>query len=180
MSAVDDGVAGEGAANGKPGEIPQSDRAPRKVMVIGLGNPDRGDDGVGARVAEMLRGRLPAGVAIVARRGDMLALIDDWKGCDALVCIDASAPMGMPGRVRRIDLASSDLPPDLARSSSHAFGVADTIALARSLQLAPREIILYAVEALSFDALSPLTPAVAAAVDDVTDRVVAEVERLKR
>ena len=149
-------------------------------MVIGLGNPDRGDDGVGARVADMLRGRLPAGVTIVARRGDMLALIDDWKGCDALVCIDASAPLGAPGRVRRIDLASSELPPDLARASSHAFGVADTIALARSLQLAPREIILYAVEGLSFDALTPLTVAVAAAVDHVVNCVAAEVERLKR
>jgi hydrogenase maturation protease len=174
MRAVDDGVTGE------PGEVPQSDRAPRKVMVIGLGNPDRGDDGVGARVADMLRGRLPEGVAIVARHGDMLALIDDWKACDALVCIDASAPMGAPGRTRRIDLAARELPPDLARASSHSFGVADTIALARSLQLAPREIVLYAVEGLSFDTLSPFSPTVAAAADDVADRVVAEVERLLR
>ena len=149
-------------------------------MVIGLGNPDRGDDGVGARVAEMLRGRLPEGVTIIARRGDMLALIDDWRGCDALVCIDASAPMGVPGRIRRIDLASTELPPDLARASSHAFGVADAIALARSLHLAPREIVLYAVEGMSFDGLSPLSPEVAAAVDDVADRVIAEVERLSQ
>ncbi len=180
MSAVDEDIAGDGVAGGEPAEFPQSDRAPRKVLVIGLGNPDRGDDGLGARVAEMLRGRLPASVAIIARRGDMLSLIDDWKGYDALVCIDASAPMGVPGRVRRIDLAATDLPPDLARASSHAFGVADTIALARSLQLAPREIVLYAVEGSSFDALSPLSPEVANAVDDVADRVIAEMERLRR
>jgi hydrogenase maturation protease len=179
MSALDDGVADEGAVS-EPVELPQGGRAPRKVMVIGLGNPDRGDDGVGARVADMLRGRLPEGVAIVARRGDMLSLIDDWKGCDALVCIDASAPMGAPGLVRRIDLASSELPPDLARASSHSFGVADTIALARSLQLAPREIVLYAVEGLSFDALSHLTPEVAAAVDHVVDCIIAEVDGFRQ
>jgi hydrogenase maturation protease len=51
--------------------------SPRKVLVVGLGNPDRGDDGVGAIVTQCLVGRLPADVAILARSGDMLSLIGD-------------------------------------------------------------------------------------------------------
>lgn len=47
---------------------------PRNVLVVGLGNPDCGDDGIGALVALSLAGRLPADVPVVVRSGDMLAL----------------------------------------------------------------------------------------------------------
>ena len=38
-------------------------------LVIGLGNPDRGDDGVGVIVAESLAEGLPPSVAIRTRTG---------------------------------------------------------------------------------------------------------------
>ena len=85
-----------------------------KVLVACLGNPDRGDDGVGAAVARALAGRLRDGAALVVRSGDMLALIDEWTGFDAVVCVDAAAPMdaplGAPGHIRRVDLARDELP----------------------------------------------------------------------
>ena len=88
---------------------------PRKVLVACLGNPDRGDDGLGAAVARALAGRLPDGVGLAVRSGDMLGLIDDWAGFDAVVCVDAAAPMdaslGTPGRIHRVDLARDDLQP---------------------------------------------------------------------
>lgn len=148
--------------------------SPRKVLVIGLGNPDRGDDGIGAMVAHDLVGRVPTAVVVIARRGDMLSLIEDWAGCDVLVCIDAAAPLGVPGRIHRIDLNSDELPRGVRFISSHALGLAEVIELARTLQLVPRKVIVYAVEGGSFDSGVPLTPAVAAAVRVVADRVVAE------
>jgi hydrogenase maturation protease len=153
--------------------------APRKVLVIGLGNPARGDDAVGAIVTQDLCGRLPVDVAVVARRGNMLSLIEDWAGFDALVCVDAAAPLGGAGRIHRIDMGAGALPKDISLPSSHALGLAEAIELARTLQLAPREIIVYAVEGGSFDHGAPLTPAVAAAARIVADRVVAEVGRLR-
>jgi len=149
--------------------------SPRKVLVIGLGNPDRGDDGFGAMVAHDLVGRVPTAVVVIARRGDMLSRIEDWVGFDVLVCIDAAAPFGVPGRIHRIDLNSDELPRSVRSISSHALGLAEVIELARTLQLAPRKVIVYAVEGGSFDSGGPLTPAVAAAVRVVADRVVAEV-----
>ncbi len=151
---------------------------PRKVLVAALGNPDRGDDGLGAAVAQMLAGRLPAGAEVVARRGDVLSLIEDWAGYDALVCVDAAASEGEPGRIHRIDLATDELPTELSFTSSHAFGLAEAIDLARVLELAPEDIVVYAVEGRRFDAGAPMTPEVLSAAAEVVDRVAAEVCRL--
>ncbi len=156
------------------------DTAPRKVLVIGLGNPDRGDDGIGTRVVHDLVGTLPPDVTVLARRGDLLSLIEDWAGFDAVVCIDAAAPRGVPGRICRIDLNSAELPRDLTFTSSHALGLPEAIELARALALAPRQLIVYAVEGGSFEGGAPLAPAVAAAARVVADRVAAEVGRLQR
>jgi hydrogenase maturation protease len=149
------------------------------VLVAALGAPDRGDDGVGPAVARMLEGRLPPQARALARRGDMLALIDDWAGCDALICIDAAAaPQPTPGRIHRIDLAQESLPQDLSFTSSHAFGLPEAIALARALNLAPETIVVYAIEGRCFDAGAKMTPEVLAAAGEVADRVAAEVLRL--
>ena len=53
------------------------------LLVIGIGNPDCGDDAIGPLVARLLVGHVPPEVAIVERAGDMLGLIDDWSGRDA-------------------------------------------------------------------------------------------------
>lgn len=148
-------------------------------MVIGLGNPDRGDDGVGALVVETLRGRLPDGVEAMIRTGDMLALVDDWAGADAVICIDAAAPLGAPGRIHRIDGHAGALLPEPGLASSHAFGLAEAIALASVLGSAPASLIVYAVEGTNFDGGAPLSAAVAGVVEDVAERVLAEVTLLR-
>jgi len=153
--------------------------APRKLLVVGIGNPDRGDDAVGALVVQALCGRLPADVRVIECRGDMLGLIEDWPGCDGLVCIDAAAPLGRPGRIHRIDLNAGPLPRELSRMSSHEVGLAEAIRLARTLRLAPRRIIVYAVEGGSFDSGAPPTPPVVAAVRVVAERIVTEIQRLR-
>ncbi len=108
----------------------------------------------------------------------MLALIEDWAGFDALILIDAAVPMGMPGRIHRIDPKDEKLPRDPVYASSHAFGVAEAIGLGQALNQAPRKIVVYAIEGGSFERGAPMTPEVAAAIDEVADRVIAEVARL--
>jgi hydrogenase maturation protease len=152
----------------------------RQILVVGLGNPDRGDDGLGAIVARNLVGRLPSDVSIMERAGDMLSLISDWAGFDALVCVDAATPMTGPGRIHRIDLMTDYLPRNISMTSSHALGLFDAIELGRTLRLAPRNIIIYAVEGRCFEDGAPLTPEVAAAAGEAADRIVAEVDRLRQ
>lgn len=150
----------------------------RKILVIGIGNADRGDDGVGPAVAAGLAGRLPHNVSVRTRGGDMLALIDDWAGFDAVVCIDAAQAAGAPGRLCRVDLLREELPRDISLTSSHAFGLVAAVALARTLARAPEEMIVFAIEGLSFEPGAGLTPAVSAAVRTGVDLVLAEIVRL--
>ncbi len=159
---------------------PGQDATPRKVLVAAIGNPGRGDDGIGALIAAQLAGRLPPDVALITRYGDILSLIDDWAGFDAAICIDAAAPMQAPGRIHRIDATYGELPLDLALTSSHAFGLAEAIALAATLQELPETVIVYAIEGVTFDGGAPMTPEVAAAAAEVTERVIAEAGQLRR
>ncbi len=149
-----------------------------RVLVVGLGHPDRGDDGVGGVVVQRLAHRPPPGVVLCERHGDMLGLIDLWAGFDAVICVDASSPAGRPGNIRRLDLAIDELPPQLSPVSSHAFGFADTVALARALRLLPRRTIVFAVEGVGFDAGAQLTAAVSEAADAAAELVAQEVGTL--
>lgn len=146
-----------------------------RILVAGIGNPDRGDDGFGPCVARRLRELRRPDVTIIERAGDVLALIDDWSDFDLVILVDAAANCGAPGMVHRIDLAHEDVPRDLSLGSTHAFGVAEAVALARALDRLPRQLLVYAVEASEFAYGANLSEPVAAAVSMVAERIVADI-----
>jgi hydrogenase maturation protease len=148
------------------------------ALVVGIGNWDRGDDGFGPAVAHRLMGRMSSAVRILERSGDALAMIEDWDGIPSVIVVDAMAPISEPGQVHRIDLADSPLPIGFAPSSSHAFGVAQTVELARSLGRLPQYLVAYLVEGEQFGTGAPLSPAVAASVEDVAERVLDELSAI--
>lgn len=143
-------------------------------LVIGVGNPDRGDDGVGKLVIQHLAGRVADDVALLHLSGDILALIDDWAGRAVVILIDAAAPGTSPGTIHRLDLRHDELPTDLSLSSTHGFGVAEAVALARALGTLPDQLIVYAIEGANFVPGAPLTPVVAAVADTVAARIATE------
>jgi hydrogenase maturation protease len=151
-----------------PGMI-SDDRSP--VLVIGIGNPDRGDDGVGLAAARRLRGQLPPGTNVIER----VALLEDWEGSSSVILIDAVAPMTQPGRVHRFDLTKNPLPVAFATASTHAFGLAETVELARSLGRLPDSVIAFLVEGEQFAAGAPLSPPVAKAVEPVVEQILTEI-----
>ncbi len=154
--------------------------AAHRVAVTALGHSYRGDDAVGLLVAEALQGLLPEDVPVLLDRGDALSLLDHWSERDAVVCVDACASMGKAGRVHRLDLSIDGLPPQGAGASSHALGLAEAIALSRALRLAPRKVIVYAIEGRCFDPGAEPTPEVAAAVTPVARCVARDVVRLRQ
>ncbi|AJP60122.1 hypothetical protein UC34_24690 (plasmid) [Pandoraea vervacti] len=151
----------------------------QKVRIIGVGNPDRADDGVGCLVARKLVGRLPPDVSIRTHGGDALTLIDEMRGIDALICIDASVARGSPGRVRLLDLANDRLGSAVTFVSAHSLGLAEAIALAQALGIASRTIFVYAIEGASFELGRPLSAEVDAAAHTVVERVAAQACRLR-
>ena len=97
--------------------------APHSLLVLAIGNPDRGDDAAAWEVATTLDGLLPESTALLRSSGDFLSMLDQWQQFYAMICIDAAAPQGNPGKISRFDLAAGPLPTSLDALSSHAFGL---------------------------------------------------------
>ena len=142
-----------------------------RVGVACLGNRFRGDDAVGLLVADRLRA---AGVSVQECQDEPTRLLDSWSGLDRLVLVDAVRSGAPPGTVHRVDASSGELPRELGLSSSHLFGVAETMALARALDRLPPQVVVYGVEGAQFGATTEVTPAVAAAVASVVADVLGE------
>ena len=56
-----------------------------RVVVIGVGNPLRGDDGAGPAVIEALRGRVPDGTLLTVSDGEPGRMLDLWDRDDTVV-----------------------------------------------------------------------------------------------
>ncbi len=146
-----------------------------ETLVLGVGNRSRGDDGVGPVVAERLSASLPQGVDVAEAPADASAIIGAWEGATRVILIDACRSDAPAGAIRRIDVGSQTLPADPPGCSTHGFGLAAAIDLARALGRLPKSVVIYAIEAETMDHGAPLSPAVAAAADEVAARVAAEI-----
>ncbi|MBN8874146.1 MAG: hydrogenase maturation protease [Rhodospirillales bacterium] len=142
-------------------------------LVLCCGNPDRGDDGVGWSVAAQLRGMAVPGLRVVAMRGAAAELLDAMNGEADVVLVDAAVSGASPGTVQVIDCAADAPLPALGGASSHGFGVAEAIGLARALGCLPPRCRVYAIEAASFEPGSGLSGSVAEAALRVAETIAA-------
>ncbi|MBM69779.1 MAG: hydrogenase maturation protease [Haliea sp.] len=144
----------------------------RGGRIVTVGNAYRGDDGVGPYVFTRLSETLP-GVDLVASDGEVSGLIAAFEGCDELLLIDAVDAVGAglcPGSVIWLDANDPALADVGLRASTHAMGVAEAIALARSLGSLPDRFTVIAIAGACFGQGQGLSADVTAAAD----RVVAE------
>jgi hydrogenase maturation protease len=148
----------------------------RLAIVIGLGNPDRGDDAVGVQVVRQ----------VAAERLDVLALefddpseaLDAWDPEDIVVIADAISSGGTPGDLHVVDVIEQRLPAgNWSAGGTHALGLAAVVELARSLDLLPTRLVVVGVEAGQFDQGAALSEAVQAAVPAATEAVLTVIER---
>lgn len=148
-----------------------------RVVVIGIGNPDRGDDAFGRIVAGRLRDRLPRRVRLIEQGGEATTLLEELGDADGAILIDAAVSGGEPGEIHRFDAAREPLPAAKFGLSTHGFGLVEAIELARILGQLPPRCIVYAVEARSFELGASLSSELLRAVDEVAARVVAEADQ---
>jgi hydrogenase maturation protease len=151
---------------------------PPRVLVIGVGSAYRGDDAVGLVVAQRLQEERLDHVTIVPTAGEGTGLLTLWQGTDAVVLVDAVWTGARPGTLYRFEVGARPLPALFSRLSTHAFGVAEAIALARALRQLPPMLVVYGVEGATFAAGMGLSAAVAAAVPQVVAQVRQELRAL--
>lgn len=143
------------------------------IVVIGVGNIFRRDDGIGPAVAEAVEATALPGVAVLRCATETTAFLDAWDGADLAVVVDAAAG-GTPGRVR---LCTAD---DLAGAtpvSSHGLSLTQSYELARVLDRAPSRLVIVTIDVADTGYGPGLSPAVAAALPEavrIIQRVVGE------
>ncbi|MEV8550235.1 hydrogenase maturation protease [Streptomyces glaucescens] len=143
-----------------------------RIIVIGVGNEFRHDDGVGWAVITRLEERtatrpLPPGTVMERCDGDPGRLLGLWENAELAVVIDAAhAEPPHPGRVHRLALddARSDR---AATTSSHGLGLGEAVELSHVLGRLPRRLVVYAVEGADRSLGRGLSAPVADCVDEL-------------
>ncbi len=153
------------------------------ILVAGVGNVLRGDDGFGVRAAQALARdpRLPASVRVIETGIGGMSLVHElMTPRDALILLDACDRGAAPGTVFVLE---PELP-DLSHLSAHALRdyFADThyatplraLGLAAAVAKLPPVLRIVGCQPSCTDAFGTgLTPPVAAAIPEALDRVVA-------
>ncbi len=145
-------------------------------VVLGVGEPFRGDDGAGPEVVRRLRGRVPSTVRLIERVATPTDLIDRWDGAPLAVLVDAGRSGAPAGSVRRLDLAELAAAPSGGSTSSHGLSVRDAVELGRCLGRLPERFALFLIEVARTGTGQGLSPQVEEGVEEAARRIARELE----
>lgn len=148
------------------------------ILVIGIGNPFRGDDGAGWAVIDALEGKVKAGVKLCKQRGDIAELMDLFEKHSTIYLIDACSMDALPGTWQRLDAHIDPLPPDNPQTSTHGMSISQAIALAKALDQLPAKLIIYAINGDHYHVSSGLSAPVAQTIDIVAQNILNEIDNL--
>ena len=151
---------------------------PARTLVLALGNPLRGDDGVGAAVLDTLRDdALPPSVDLIDGGTSGLELVLILQDYPRAIIIDA-AEMGLPpGEWRQFSLDDVLLharDPHLS-GTMHYAGLAEALVLAEALDQLPPEIAVIGVQPATTDWELGLSAPVQAVLGSITETVLTAV-----
>lgn len=150
--------------------------ASAEIVVAGLGNRMRGDDGAGLEAARLV-GERAADLLVVEHEREPTDLIELWDGARLAIVIDALEG-DEPGRIRRFEAGRDELPRRLSTSAStHALELAEVVELARSLHRLPERLLVLGIEGECFDTGAGLSPRVERAAAEAAELALAELGR---
>lgn len=151
-----------------------------RTLVLGLGNPLLGDDGVGWQVAKLIEAQVnDPDVQVDFHAGGGLSLMERLVGYDRAIIVDAINTRQQPqGSVNFFRL--EDLPVHAAShlASAHETTLQNALQVGRMINAAlPGEIIIVAVETQNvYDFSDELSPAIANAVPQAVQVVLSQLK----
>ena len=145
------------------------------ILVIGVGNEYRGDDGVGPHIARKLKRKGLPRALIEIQNSEGTLLMESWRNAHTVILLDAVSSGAPPGKIYRFDARRQPIPSRFFNCSTHSFGIAEALGLAKRLKRLPPCALIYGIEGKTFEAGATLSPEVERAAEDVMERVVEEV-----
>jgi hydrogenase maturation protease len=156
-------------------EALESAETTQAIVVLGLGNLLRRDEGLGIRALELLRERyrLPEAVQLVDGGTLGLELLSYLEGAQRLLVLDAALTEGPPGTLLRV--AGEEVPRFLGmRTSPHEVGLADLLVVARLRDKEPREVVVLGMQPEAIELGWELSESVAAHLETLVDAALAQ------
>jgi hydrogenase maturation protease len=98
------------------------------------------------------------GIRAIEHCGEYLLLMESWEPNDCVIVVDAMHSGSAPGALKRFDAVAAPLPSAFFGCSTHAFGVAEAVELARALNKLPARLVVFGIEGLDFSAGANLSP----------------------
>lgn len=157
-------------------KMPERPRA--GTVVLGLGNPLMGDDGLGLAVLAKLRDEweMPERVTLVDGGTWGMNLLPVIEDAAEVVLLDAIRTRVPAGTV--VELEREQLPRYLAHKlSPHQVDLKEVLALAEFRGTLPERTVAIGAEPEAVELSTELTPVVAGAVEGVLARAVARLEQ---
>lgn len=148
-----------------------------RPVLIGVGNPWRGDGAVGVAAAMGAAPRLGTYVDVATSDGEPGRLVDLWDGRPLAVVVNAVRSGAAPGTAHALEVAGDrhlDALAADAERTAHLGGVAAAVRLGQSARRLPQRLFVLGVEAHGFDPTEAmvLSPRVSAALPGVIDQIV--------
>ncbi len=141
-----------------------------RLLIIGCGNMLRGDDAVGpVLIRRVLELGLPAGVGVADAGTSGMDVAFRMRGLEKVILIDAAQTGADPGTIYAVPGSVVEQLPPLSGINLHSFRWDHALAFGRWLlkDAYPREVLVYLIEGSDFTLGAPLSPAVAARMEDL-------------
>lgn len=150
-----------------------------QLLIIGVGNPYRGDDAAGVLAARRLKDAELDSFTILEHSGEGASLMETWKDAGVVILMDAVWSGSPPGTIHRLEPLSNPLPAEMFQSSTHAFSLPQAIEMARALDELPRRLIVFGIEGQNFQAGTELSSEVSKVLPELVQRVLEEATRFQ-
>ncbi|HOK65691.1 MAG TPA: HyaD/HybD family hydrogenase maturation endopeptidase [Anaerohalosphaeraceae bacterium] len=142
-----------------------------RTLILGIGNILLGDEGIGVRVIEHLRNcPLPDSVDILDGGTAGADLLDTLCRYERVILIDAIDGNYPPGTI--VQMTPDELqPPNPSALSLHDLDLPQTLAMAKMLGQAPKEVIIIGIQPERIACTMELSPRLKRLLPDVAERV---------
>jgi len=151
----------------------------QEVLVVGMGNEFRNDDGLGIFIARQLKKENLPGIVVKEYISEGVGLLGIWTGFNHVVLVDAVFSGKEPGTIIRIEIPPEKIPEDLTRYSTHSFSIADAVEIAQSIGELPGHILIYGIEGKSFENGKTLSAEAEQSAEKVLKKIIEEIKKLK-